>query len=84
MLATNRDDYLEGQDFLARHKDSKIIQTAQSIVGSKFSSIEHSGWRRVLESSDFYSGLNRREKETELDEARRRLIRWLDIDKLEA
>ena len=80
-LATSRGDYLEGQDFLARHKDSKIIQTAQSIVGSKFSSIEHSGWHRVLESSNFYSDLNRREKEAMLDKARRRLLRWFDISR---
>jgi len=80
-LATSRGDYLEGQNFLARHKDSKIIQTAQSIVGSKFSSIEHSGWHRVLESSDFYSALNRREKEAKLDEAMNRLLRWFDIDR---
>ncbi len=80
-LATSRGDYLEGQDFLARHKDSKIIQTAQSIVGSKFSSIEHSGWHRVLESSNFYPDLNRREKEARLDKARRRLLRWFDISR---
>jgi len=80
-LATSRGDYLEGQDFLARHKDSKIIQTAQTIVGSKFSSIEHSGWHRVLESSNFYSDLNRREKEAMLDKARRRLLRWFDISR---
>lgn len=78
-LAASRDDYLEGQDFLSRHKHSKIIQTAQSIVGSKFSAIEYSGWHRVLESSNFYPDLNRREKEAELDEARRRLLRWFDI-----
>lgn len=81
IMLTGRDDYLEGQDFLSQHKDSKITQTAQSIVGSKFSAIEQAGWRRVLESSDFYSDLNRREKEAKLDEARRRLIRWFDISR---
>jgi len=80
MLATSRDDYLEGQDFLTRHEDSDIIRTARSIVGSKFNAVEQAGWRRVLESSDFYPGLNRREKEARLEEARRRLIRWFDID----
>jgi hypothetical protein len=81
IMLTGRDDYLEGQDFLSRHKDSKIIQTAQSIVGSKFSAIEHSGWRRVLGSSDFYPDYNRRQKEGILDEARRRLIRWFDMSR---
>lgn len=81
---TDRDDYLEGRQFLSRHEDSDIIQAARSIVGSKFSSVEQAGWRRVLESSDFYPGLNRREKETRLDEARRRLLRWFDIDKQQA
>ncbi|MHC4507394.1 MAG: hypothetical protein ACYTAO_00360 [Planctomycetota bacterium] len=80
IMLTNRDDYLEGKDFLSRHKDSKIIQAAQSIVGSKFSATEHSGWRHVLESSDFYPDYNRRQKEGVLDEARRRLIRWFNIN----
>jgi hypothetical protein len=84
MLATSRDDYLEGQDFLSRHEDSEIIQTARSIVSRKFNAVEQAGWRRVLESSDFYSNLKRREKEAKLDEARRRLIRWFDIDRQEA
>jgi len=81
MLATSRDDYLEGQDFLSRHEDSDIIQNARSIVGSKFNAVEQAGWRRVLESSDFYPGLNRREKEARLDEAMRRLLRWFDISR---
>lgn len=78
---TNRADYLEGQRFLSRHKDSDIIRMAQSIVMGKFHSIEKTGWRRVLESSGFYPDLKRREKEARLDEARRRLLRWFDIDK---
>jgi hypothetical protein len=80
IILADRDDYLEGQDFLSQHIDSEIIRTARSIVGSKFNAVEQAGWRRVLESSDFYPGLNRREKETRLDEARRRLIRWFGID----
>ena len=79
IMLTDREDYLEGQDFLSQHKDSVIIQNARSIVASKFNAIEQAGWRRVLESSDFYPGLNRREKEARLDEARRRLLRWFDI-----
>ncbi|HUT46814.1 MAG TPA: nucleotidyl transferase AbiEii/AbiGii toxin family protein [Sedimentisphaerales bacterium] len=79
IMLTDRDDYLEGQDFLLQHKDSEIIWTARSIVGSKFNAIEKAGWRRVLESSSFYPDLNRREKEARLDEARLRLLRWFDI-----
>ncbi len=79
IMLAGRDDYLEGQDFLSRHKDSKIVQTARSIVGSKFSVIEQTGWRRVLEAVDFYPDYNRRQKEDMLDEARRRLVKWFDI-----
>lgn len=81
ILLTDRDDYLEGQQFLLRHEDSNIIQTARSIVNSKFNTVEKAGWRRVLESSDFYPVLNRRDKETRLDEARRRLLKWFDIER---
>ncbi|HCO96452.1 MAG TPA: hypothetical protein DIU00_21350 [Phycisphaerales bacterium] len=79
IMLTDREDYLEGQDFLLRHKDSEIIRIARSIVSRKFNTIEKTGWRRVLESSDFYSDHNRWDKEAMLDEARRRLIRWFDI-----
>jgi len=84
IMLTDREDYLEGQDFLSRHEESDIIQAARSIVESKFNAVEQAGWRRVLESSDFYPGLNRREKEARLDEAMRRLLRWFDIDRQEA
>ena len=75
-MLTNRADYLEGQRFLSRHEDSEIIQIAQSIVRHKFNAIEQPGWRRILESSSFYSNLNRQEREAKLNEARRRLNRW--------
>jgi hypothetical protein len=84
IVSANRADYLEGQQFLKKHEDSDIIQTARSIVGSKFSAVEQAGWRRVLESSDFYPDLNRPEKEAELDKARRRLLRWFDTDQQQA
>jgi hypothetical protein len=80
IMLTTRDNYLEGQQFLSRHENSEIIQTAQSIVKNRFSKIEHSGWRRVLESSGFYPEYSRRQKEEMLDEARRRLLRWFDIN----
>ncbi|MFB0524314.1 MAG: nucleotidyl transferase AbiEii/AbiGii toxin family protein [Phycisphaerae bacterium] len=79
IMLVNRTDYLERQQFLLQHKDSDIIRTAQSIIRNKFYAVEHAGWQRVLESSDFYSGLNRQEKEAKLDEARRRLIRWFNV-----
>jgi hypothetical protein len=81
IMLINREDYVEGQDFLSRHEDSDIIQTARSIVGNKFNAIEQTGWRRVLESFDFYPNLNRHEKEAILDEAMRRLTRWFDIER---
>lgn len=84
IMFTNRTDYLEGRRFLSRHKDSDIIQTAKSIIRSKFHAIEKTGWRRVLESSGFYPDLNRRGKEAKLVVAMNRLLRWFDIDKLEA
>lgn len=80
IILTDRDDYLEGQQFLSCHKNSEIIRTARSIVAGKFNHVDHAGWRRVLKSSDFYPDLNRQEKEARLDEARRRLIRWFDIE----
>jgi len=80
IMSANRADYLEGRHFLSRHRDSEIIRTAQLIVSDKFGEVQQAGWRRVLESSDFYSGLRRREKEARLDEAKRRLTRWFDIN----
>ncbi len=79
IMLTNRDDFIEGREFLSRREDSDIIHTARSIVGNRFLSIEQSGWRRILESSGFYPEFDRRQKEARLDEARRRLLRWFDI-----
>lgn len=79
IMLTSRDDYIEGREFLSRHEDSDIVRTARSIVSNKFSSVTQSGWRRILESSGFYPEFNRQQKETRLDEARRRLLRWFDI-----
>lgn len=84
IMLTDRNDYFEGRQFLLRHDDSDIIQTARTIVAGKFNQVEQAGWRRVLGSSNFYPGLNRQEKGARLDEARRRLIRWFDIGKREA
>ncbi len=78
-MLTLRSDYLEGQKFLSRHRNSEIIQRAQSIVGSKFSSVDKLGWQLVLEASSFYPGINVRQKKEKLDEAKRLLVRWFTI-----
>jgi len=79
IMLTKRTDYLEGQKFLSRHKDSEIIQRAQSIVDSKFSSVDKLGWQLVLEASSFYPEKNVRQKRERLDDAKRRLLRWFTI-----
>lgn len=78
-MLTQRRDYLEGQKFLSRHRDSEIIQRAQSIVDSKFSSVDKLGWQLVLEASSFYTEKNVRQKRERLDDAKRRLVRWFTI-----
>jgi hypothetical protein len=75
----DRNDYLQGQKFLARHKSSKIIQRAESIVTNKFSSVEQPGWLYVLKTSNFYPNLNVQQKRERLDEAKRRLVRWFTV-----
>lgn len=79
IMLTSRADYLEGQNFLSRHEDSEIIQKARSIVDTKFSSIEKSGWQLVLESSGFFPDKNVRQKRERLEQARNRLIKWFAI-----
>ena len=75
----DRNDYLQGQKFLARHKNSQIIQRSESIVTNKFSSVDQVGWQRVLETSSFYPNLNVQQKRERLDEAKRRLVRWFTV-----
>lgn len=79
IMLTTRADYLEGQKFLSRHKDSEIIQKARSIVDSKLSSVDKPGWLLVLEASSFYPEKNVRQKRERLDDAKRRLLRWFTI-----
>ncbi|MBN2020066.1 MAG: nucleotidyl transferase AbiEii/AbiGii toxin family protein [Sedimentisphaerales bacterium] len=69
-------DYQEGQRFLARHGDWEVIQRVESIVRDKFSSIEQTGWQRVLEASNFFPDKNINEKRAELEKAKNRLVRW--------
>ncbi len=79
IMLTTRADYLEGQEFLSRHRDSEIIRKAQFIVESKLSSVDTSGWRFLLEASGFYPEENVRQKRERLLEARNRLKRWFTI-----
>jgi len=78
-MLTQRTDHLEGQNFLSRHRDSEIIQRAQSIVISKFSSVDKLGWQLVLEASSFYPEISVRQKRERVDDAKRRLVRWFTI-----
>jgi len=75
----DRNDYLQGQKFLARHKNSQITQRSESIVTNKFSSVDQVGWQRALEASSFYPNLNVQQKRERLDEAKRRLVRWFTV-----
>ncbi len=76
---SGREDYLEGQRFLSRHKNSDIVQKVEQMVTTNFSSVDKDGWLRVLETSAFYPDLNVQEKRNMLDEARRRLLRWFPV-----
>lgn len=75
----NRDDYLEGQKFLARHTDAEEIRRVISIIRDKFHSIDQLGWQRVLETSSFYPELNVQQRRGELELARNRLVRWFTL-----
>jgi hypothetical protein len=72
----NRDNYLEGQKFLARHSDSQEIKRVMSIAKDKFGSVDQPGWQRVLETTNFYPNLNAQQKRDELEKAKDRLLRW--------
>jgi len=76
---TTRDDYLEGQRFLARHTDAEEIRRVTSIIRDKFHSIDQPGWQRVLETSSFYPELNVQQRRGELELARNRLVRWFTL-----
>jgi len=79
IMLTTRADYLEGQEFLSRHRDSEIIKKAQSIVDNKFSSVDNDGWWFVLEISSFFPDKNVLQKREKLEEARNRLKKWFTI-----
>jgi hypothetical protein len=79
VMLASRDDYLEGQKFLARHSDWQEIQRVALIVKDKFNSVDQPGWQRVLEASSFYPNLNAQQKRDELERAKNRLIRWFTL-----
>jgi hypothetical protein len=76
---SDRKDYLEGQRFLARRKNSDIVKRVQLIVADSFSSVDKFGWLRVLEASAFYPDLNIQQKRNMMDEANRRLTKWFTV-----
>jgi len=79
IMLANRDDYLEGQKFLARHNDWPVIKRITSIVNNKFNSVDQPGWQRVLEATSFYPNLNAQQKRDELEQAKNRLLRWFTL-----
>jgi len=79
IILTTRADYLEGQEFLSRHRDSEIIRKARSIVNNKFSSVDKDGWQFVLETSSFFPDKNIVQQREKLEEAGNRLKRWFTI-----
>ncbi len=79
IMLTTRDDYLEGHRFLVSHSSSEEVRRVISIVKDKFSSVDQSGWKYVLETTSFYPDLNVQQKREKLEEAKRRLIRWFSI-----
>ena len=75
----NRNDYLEGQRFLARHNDWPVIKRVTSIVNNKFNSVDQPGWQRVFETSYFYPNMSVKQKRDELEQAKNRLVRWFTL-----
>jgi hypothetical protein len=75
----SRDDYLEGQKFLARNNDWQVIQGVTSIVKDKFGSVDQPGWQRVLEVNSFYPNMSVQQKRDELENAKNRLLRWFTL-----
>lgn len=79
IMLADRNDYLESRQFLSRHSDSEVIQRARAIVVGKFSDVKHSGWQCVLGTSGFYPKLTKKEKESKLADAARRLAKWFAV-----
>jgi len=79
IMLASRNDYLEGQRFLARHRDAEEIQRVLAIIKNRFYSVDQLGWQRVLEAGSFYPNLNIQQKRDELEKAKNRLVRWFTL-----
>lgn len=75
----NANDYREGQQFLTRHSDSRVIEKAKKIVLDRFSSVDGAGWQHVLGAFGFYPNLNIEQKREKLGQAARRLAKWFSV-----
>ncbi|MBN2589858.1 MAG: hypothetical protein JXA96_08340 [Sedimentisphaerales bacterium] len=74
---TSYQDYKEGLEFIERHKSSEIINEAQELVRKNFSTIDSSGWIRVLENTTtFYPDINMIQKRDKIENAQARLTKW--------
>jgi hypothetical protein len=73
---SEREDYLEGRQFLDRHAHDEVVRRARTILDTKFQSLDQPGWRHVLTSHLFASARSTADQQQTLDAARRRLLRW--------
>ena len=71
-----REDFLEGRRFLDYHGGEEVVLKAKTIVETRFSALDQSGWRCVLGSNLLARDHSASERRQMLDGARRRLLRW--------
>jgi len=71
-----REDFLEGRRFLDYHAGEEVVLEAKTIVETRFSTLDQSGWRHVLGSNLLARDHSASERRRMLDGARRRLLRW--------
>jgi hypothetical protein len=76
MVLSGREDFLEGQVFLEKHKDSDIINNASKIVDDYFRDVNGGGWLTLLGANEFFSNENISQKRQRVDLAMKRLIKW--------
>ena len=81
IMLTDIADLKEGQEFLSRHSDSKIIQKTRDIIQNSFSQYEKVGWQTVLSTYNFHPTLSLADKEEKLKQAAARISRWFNISK---
>jgi hypothetical protein len=73
---TNLQDYKDGLEFITRHKKSDIINEAREIVRNNFSTIDSSGWIRVLENTSFYPDTKLNQRREKIENAKSKLTKW--------